>query len=89
MNAWTLRVASAHRTVSEPGMIVIAGVIPMALHAAKRRCIYLKKGEGSKEAVACDWRKLALSVHGSNREKESQAVDGPPSHQRRAAVTIS
>ncbi|XP_046687122.1 uncharacterized protein LOC124372755, partial [Homalodisca vitripennis] len=44
-----LRVASAYRTVSEPAVLVIAGVIPVKLLAEERKAIYQRKGEIGKE----------------------------------------
>ncbi|XP_054272570.1 UDP-glycosyltransferase UGT5-like [Macrosteles quadrilineatus] len=40
-----LRVASAYRTVSEPAVLVIAGVIPVKLLAVERKAIYRRRGE--------------------------------------------
>lgn len=39
-----------------------AGVILIALHAAKQKFTYLLKGKGNKEAVACDERARTLFV---------------------------
>ena len=40
-----LRVASAYRTVSEPAVLVVAGVIPVKLLAVERKAIYQRRGE--------------------------------------------
>ncbi|XP_046679324.1 uncharacterized protein LOC124366767 [Homalodisca vitripennis] len=47
-----LRVASAYRTVSEPAVLVVAGVIPVKLLAEERKAIYQRKGEIGKEPHA-------------------------------------
>lgn len=44
-----LRVASAYRTVSEPAVLLIAGVIPIDLLAKERRALFLKRLEESEE----------------------------------------
>ncbi|XP_054288152.1 uncharacterized protein LOC129003849 [Macrosteles quadrilineatus] len=46
-----LRVASAYRTVSEPAILVIAGVIPVKLLAAERKAIYQRQGYIGKDAA--------------------------------------
>lgn len=47
-----LRVACAYRTVSEPAVFVIAGVIPIDLLARERKAIYHRKAdEGRKKAA--------------------------------------
>lgn len=46
-----LRVASAYRTVSEPAVLVVAGVIPVKLLAEERKAIYHRKGEADKDTV--------------------------------------
>lgn len=51
-----LRVASAYRTVSEPAVMVIAGVIPVTLLARERRAIYLRKAEVAGVNVAKEER---------------------------------
>ncbi|XP_033228922.1 uncharacterized protein LOC117180535 [Belonocnema kinseyi] len=46
-----LRVACSYRTVSEPAILVVAGVIPIYLQARERKYIYRKKSEiGKQEA---------------------------------------
>lgn len=40
-----LRVSCAYRTVSEPAVLVIAGVVPVGLLALERKAIYERKGE--------------------------------------------
>ncbi|KAJ8975986.1 hypothetical protein NQ317_016232 [Molorchus minor] len=48
-----LRIASAYRTVSEPAVLVIAGVMPIDLRATERKTAYSTKEEvGAKEAKA-------------------------------------
>ena len=56
-----LRVASAYRTVSEPAVMVIAGVIPVALLAKERKAIYRRKGENLREVVAREERQRTLN----------------------------
>ncbi|XP_046688647.1 uncharacterized protein LOC124374485 [Homalodisca vitripennis] len=51
-----LRVASAYRTVSEPAVLVIAGVIPVKLLAEERKAIYQRKGEIGKERATSEER---------------------------------
>ena len=55
-----LRVASAYRTVSEPAVMVIAGVIPVALLARERQAIYKRKGDEPREVVAREERQHTL-----------------------------
>lgn len=40
-----LRVASAYRTVSEPAVFVIEGVIPVVLLAKERKAVFCTKAE--------------------------------------------
>ncbi|KAJ8970334.1 hypothetical protein NQ317_017552 [Molorchus minor] len=48
-----LRIASAYRTVSEPAVLVIAGVMPIDMRATERKTAYSTKEEvGAKEARA-------------------------------------
>ena len=44
-----VRVHSGSRTVSEPAVMVIAGVIPIDLLAKERRAVYLRKAELGKD----------------------------------------
>ena len=46
-----LRVASAYRTVSEPAVLVIAGVIPVKLLAGERKAIYRRQDEIGKDTA--------------------------------------
>lgn len=48
------------RNASEPTLLVIAVVIPIALCAAELRIIYLRESKGNREAVACEERAHAL-----------------------------
>ncbi|XP_054259233.1 uncharacterized protein LOC128983977 [Macrosteles quadrilineatus] len=50
------RVASAYRTVSEPAVLVIAGVIPVKLLAAERKAIYQRQGYIGKDAARTEER---------------------------------
>ncbi|XP_018799939.1 PREDICTED: uncharacterized protein LOC108975699 [Bactrocera latifrons] len=47
-----LRVASAYRTVSEPAVLVISGVIPIDLLAKERRQLWLWKKDGIETHMA-------------------------------------
>ena len=47
-----LRLASAHRTVSVPAVMVIAGVIPINLLAKERRAVDLGKAEVGKKMAS-------------------------------------
>ncbi|XP_054281151.1 uncharacterized protein LOC128998818 [Macrosteles quadrilineatus] len=51
-----VRVASAYRTVSEPAVLVIAGVIPVKLLAAERKAIYQRQGYIGKDAARTEER---------------------------------
>lgn len=55
-----LRVASAYRTVSEPAILVIAGVIPIALLARERQAIFRRKAEANTETVKAEERARTL-----------------------------
>lgn len=46
-----LRVACAYRTVSEPAVLLIAGIIPIDLLAKKRKRVYERKGEEDRTRV--------------------------------------
>lgn len=50
-----------YRVISDPAEIMIAGVIPIVLHAAEWSLRYLRKGKGSKEATAGEGRTHTLS----------------------------
>uniref|UniRef100_A0A1B6J232 Reverse transcriptase zinc-binding domain-containing protein n=1 Tax=Homalodisca liturata TaxID=320908 RepID=A0A1B6J232_9HEMI len=51
-----LRVCSAYRTVSEPAVLVVAGVIPVKLLAGERKAIYQRQGEIGKDAARSEER---------------------------------
>lgn len=51
-----LRVASAYRTVSEPAVLVISGVIPIDLLAKERRQLWL-------------WKKDGIEIHMATRQQ--------------------
>lgn len=60
-----LRVVSAYRTVSEPAVLVVAGVIPVALLAQERKRLYIRKrrtGEvgtaNERDATLAEWQRL-------------------------------
>jgi len=55
-----LRVASAYRTVSEPAVLVIAGVIPIHLLARERQAIYRRRAEANRATVATEEREHTL-----------------------------
>ena len=57
-----LRVASAYRIVSEPTVMVFAGVIPIALLAKERQAIYKRKGGGCSRRTATHSRRVAALV---------------------------
>lgn len=67
-----LRVASAYRTVSEPAVLVIAGVIPIHLLARERRAIFLRKVEQNREAIAKEERTRTLQVWQQSWEEETR-----------------
>lgn len=56
-----LRVASAYRTVSEPAVLIIAGVIPIALLAGERQAIYRRREEADKKKVRQEERASTLA----------------------------
>ncbi|XP_046685125.1 uncharacterized protein LOC124370866 [Homalodisca vitripennis] len=51
-----LRVCCAYRTVSEPAVLVIAGVIPIKLLAGERKAIYQRQGEIGKDTARTEER---------------------------------
>jgi len=51
-----LRVCSAYRTVSEPAVLVVAGVIPVKLLAGERKAIYRRQGDIGKDAARSEER---------------------------------
>lgn len=53
-----LRITSAYRTVSEPAVLVIAGVTPIDLLAAQRKYVYEKKAELGIEAATAEGKAL-------------------------------
>lgn len=57
-----LRVASAYRTVSEPAVLVIAGVIPIALLARERQAVFNRKDEGERRSVRVEERARTLAL---------------------------
>lgn len=63
---------SAYRTLSKPAVMVIAGVIPIAPHAAERKLIYLRKSWGNKKVVACQERARTLCARQQSWEKKSR-----------------
>lgn len=65
-----LRIASAYRTVSEPAILVIAGVIPIALLAAERREIYQNKAVLNKAKMKEDVRTRTLASWQISWEQE-------------------
>jgi len=65
-----LRVASAYRTVSEPAVLVIAGVIPISLLARERKAVYLRKSEGDKEAIKVEERARTMQEWQSQWDQE-------------------
>lgn len=54
--AGALRVASAYRTVSEPAIMVIAGVVPVHLLARERQAIYRRMSEVGRDTAAAEER---------------------------------
>lgn len=67
-----LRVASAYRTVSEPAVLVIAGVIPVALLAKERKAVYHRKAEVGKAMASRDERARTLEIWQAAWERESR-----------------
>ena len=55
-----LRVASAYRTVSEPAVLIIAGVIPIAHLARERQAMYRRRAEHSLETAKREEREHTL-----------------------------
>lgn len=55
-----LRVTCAYRTVSEPAVLVIAGVIPVGLLALERKAIYEKKSEIGRALASTEERALTM-----------------------------
>ncbi|XP_046683487.1 uncharacterized protein LOC124369515 [Homalodisca vitripennis] len=51
-----LRVCTAYRTVSEPAVLVVAGVIPVNLSAGERKAIYQRQGEIGKDTARTEGR---------------------------------
>lgn len=51
-----LRVASSYRTVSEPAVLVVAGVVPIDLLAQERKHTYKRKEEVGRKAAAAEAR---------------------------------
>lgn len=68
-----LRVASAYRTVSEPAVLVIAGVIPIALLAQERQSVYRRKGQGDPEAIRAEERSHTLATWQGIWERERRS----------------
>lgn len=69
-----LRVASAYRTVSEPAVLVIAGVIPIALLARERQAIYRRKAEGNPDTVQAEERTRTLRCWQEDWELEQRGM---------------
>ena len=66
-----LRVASAYRTVSEPAVMVIAGVLPIHHLARERQVIYRRKAEG-RDIVAREERDRSFERWQREWEAESR-----------------
>lgn len=56
-----LQEASAYRTVSQPRVMVFAGVFPVALLAKEHEAIYKSKGEALREILTRQERQCTLS----------------------------
>lgn len=67
-----LRVACAYRTVSEPAVLVIAGVIPIALLAQERRAVYLRKAEVGKKTAGDEERRRTLDRWQTSWEQDTR-----------------
>jgi hypothetical protein len=68
-----LRISSAYRTVSGPAVLVIAGVIPIDLHAMERKRIYeRKKTEEDKTSVHRQERERTMETWQSSWIKETR-----------------
>ena len=67
-----LRVASAYRTVSEPAVLVIAGVMPIDLMARERKQAYQRKPELGNIAAASEAREHAPHTWKERWEHESR-----------------
>lgn len=55
-----IRVASAYRTVSEPAVLIIAGVAPIELLARERKAVYERKAEVGKELATIEAKARTL-----------------------------
>ena len=67
-----LRVCSAYRTVSEPAVLVIAGVIPVKLLAGERKAIYQRQGEIGKDAARAEERSRTYQQWQQSWERETR-----------------
>ncbi|XP_054283430.1 uncharacterized protein LOC129000490 [Macrosteles quadrilineatus] len=67
-----LRVPSAYRTVSEPAVLVIAGVIPVKLLAAERKAIYQRQGYIGKDAARTEERSRTFQMWQESWERETR-----------------
>lgn len=56
-----LRVTSAYRTVSEPAVLVVAGIVPIALLAQERKRAYIRKRQTGEDGPS-DERDTTLNV---------------------------
>lgn len=57
-----LRVVSSYRTVSEPAVLVVAGVMPIDLLAAEKKHIYERKEEVGKETATVEAKALTMQL---------------------------
>lgn len=69
-----LRIASAYRTVSEPAVMVLAGVVPVHLLARERQVIYRRRDEGDRAAVAAEERENTLTAWQASWEVETRSA---------------
>lgn len=67
-----LRVASAYRTVSEPAVMVIAGVIPIYHLARERQAIYRRRPEVGRESAAAEERDRSFDCWQREWDAESR-----------------
>lgn len=56
-----LRVTSAYRTVSEPAVLVIAGVVPIHLLADETRRVFIRRNEQQRRAIRNEERTATLA----------------------------
>lgn len=67
-----LRVASAYRTVSEPAILVIAGVIPIDLLAKERKTVFLRKSEVGRKIASQEERSRTMECWQASWDQDSR-----------------